>query len=150
MLATILTGSSPHSDNLARDVAETADISVFATTRDVIEACRFAQFSDVFIIDYTVRGNILAIIKAVSSVITPSSVVVVNIPDDPVEIVACLESGALGYVRATETGATMRDVIRDAESGQARLDAKVAPALIARLSLLRTLRLPEPTDDREA
>jgi DNA-binding NarL/FixJ family response regulator len=140
MLATILKGSSPGSDDLARKIADTPDISVFATTRDVIEACRLGRLSDIFIIDYTIRGNVLAIIQAVSSVISPSRVVVVGIPDDPVEIVACLESGAFGYVRATENGATMRKVIRDVQAGQARLDANVAPTLIARLALLKALQ----------
>lgn len=142
MLATILKGHSPGSDDLAREVADTPDISVFATTRDVIEACRLGRATDVFIIDYTIKGNVLAIIQAVSSVIRPSRVVVVGIPDDPVEIVACLESGAFGYVRATESSATMHQVIRDAQAGHARLDSNVAPTLIARLSLLKALQPP--------
>lgn len=149
MLATILKGSSPHSDNVEREVANTPDIVVFATTHDVLEACRFARLSDVFIIDYTFQGNVPAIIQVISSVIGTSKVVVVNIPDEPVEIVTCLESGALGYVRTTETGATLCDVIREVEAGQARLDAKVAPALITRLTLLRALQPPESGDHRE-
>jgi DNA-binding NarL/FixJ family response regulator len=143
MLATILKGSSPRSEKLVRELAETADIEVFATTHDLIEACRFARLSDVFIIDYTIQGNILAIIQAISSVIGTTTIVVVNVPDDPIEIVACLESGAFAYVRETETGTMMCDVIHDAGCGRARLDGKVAPALIARLSLLRALQPPE-------
>ena len=138
MLITVLKGASPDTDDRMRQLVATPDISVFATTFDVVEACLLGRFSDAFIVDYTAAGNVLATIQRLSLAITSSRVVVFDVPDDPVEIVACLESGALGYVRTSESGTTLINVLRDVNDGNARLDSRVAPTLIARLASLHS------------
>lgn len=107
-----------------------ADISVLAVTTSPQELFRLAPLCELAVLDYDVHPDMPSVIRHLAPLLSPTRIVLLNVPDDPMQLIQCLKAGAFAYLRPSDAAETQRTVLKEAAAGSIRLDAPLARAIL--------------------
>lgn len=95
---------------------------------------------DVVLLDITTPDSLRAI-HAIVNALPGTKVVVLGVPENEANIIACAEAGAAGYVCREATVEELNQALEQANSGELRCSGRIAAALFRRIQRLAGDRL---------
>jgi DNA-binding NarL/FixJ family response regulator len=120
---------------MAAVLEDEPDMEVVGCATSVGEAMDLAPKSDVILVNTRMSdGAALTLIPAVADAELPAKVLALGLAESREQILQYVEAGAAGYVLKDDSVGNLLERIRGANAGRVRVSAKIAAALMSRVT----------------